>query len=143
MTIIRTQIMGSYYFFFENFLQQNYAYKFKKFIEISYFYRNLLLLIFENQTTTLFIYTSAYAQIFHATSYIIIQTHRLTLPLVQYHMRLKTVKYHLLSGSYLVIVPYKDNASLYCVLQNRHANHFSRCDRTLNLLIVDINFFDA
>ena len=31
--IIRTQIMGSYYFFSENFLQQNYAYKFKKFIK--------------------------------------------------------------------------------------------------------------
>ena len=29
MTIIRTQIMGSYYFFFENFLLLNYAYKFK------------------------------------------------------------------------------------------------------------------
>ena len=28
--------MGSYYFFFENFLQQNYAYKFEEFIEISY-----------------------------------------------------------------------------------------------------------
>ena len=26
--IIRTQIMGSYYFFLENFLLQNYAYKF-------------------------------------------------------------------------------------------------------------------
>ena len=61
----------------------------------------------------LIIYTSAYAQNLRATSYIIIQTHRLTLPLVQYHMRLKTVKYHLLSGSYLVIAPYKDNASLY------------------------------
>ena len=29
--------MGSYYFFFENFLQQNYAYKFKEFIKISYY----------------------------------------------------------------------------------------------------------
>ena len=28
--------MGSYYFFFENFLQLNYAYKFKEFIKISY-----------------------------------------------------------------------------------------------------------
>ncbi len=36
MTIIRTQIMGSYYFFFETFLQQNYAYKFFEFIKISY-----------------------------------------------------------------------------------------------------------
>lgn len=36
MTIIRTQIMGSYYFFFENFLQQNYTYKFKEFIKNSY-----------------------------------------------------------------------------------------------------------
>ena len=34
--IIRTQIMGSYYFFFETFLQQNYAYKFKEFIKNSY-----------------------------------------------------------------------------------------------------------
>ena len=36
MTIIRTQIMGSYYFFLENFLLQNYAYKFKEFIKNSY-----------------------------------------------------------------------------------------------------------
>ena len=28
--------MGSYYFFFENFLHQNYTYKFKEFINISY-----------------------------------------------------------------------------------------------------------
>ena len=28
--------MGSYYFFFENFLLQNYAYKFKEFIKNSY-----------------------------------------------------------------------------------------------------------
>ena len=28
--------MGSYYFFFEDFLQQNYAYKFKEFIKNSY-----------------------------------------------------------------------------------------------------------
>ena len=28
--------MGSYYFFFENFLQQNYAYQFFEFIKISY-----------------------------------------------------------------------------------------------------------
>ena len=34
--IIRTQIMGSYYFFLENFLLQNYAYKFFEFIKISY-----------------------------------------------------------------------------------------------------------
>ena len=34
--IIRTQIMGSYYFFLENFLLQNYAYKFKEFIKNSY-----------------------------------------------------------------------------------------------------------
>lgn len=61
------------------------------------------MLILDNQNTTLFIHASAYAQNLRATSYIIIQTHRLTLPLVQCHMRLKTVKYHLLSGSYLVI----------------------------------------
>ncbi len=36
MTIIRTQIMGSYYFFFENFSLQNCAYKFFEFIKISY-----------------------------------------------------------------------------------------------------------
>ena len=36
MTIIRTQIMGSYYFFLENFLLQNYAYKFEEFIKNSY-----------------------------------------------------------------------------------------------------------
>ena len=84
------------------------------------------MLIIENQNTTLFIYTSGYAQMLCATSYIIIKTHSLTLPLAQYHMRLKTVKDHRLNDSYLVIVHYKDNASLYCVLQNRHAYHFSR-----------------
>lgn len=34
MTIIRTQTMGSYYFFFENFLLLNCAYKFEEFIKI-------------------------------------------------------------------------------------------------------------
>ena len=29
--------MGSYYFFFENFSLQNYAYKFYEFIKISYY----------------------------------------------------------------------------------------------------------
>ena len=50
MTIIRTQIMGSYYFFFENFLQQNYAYNkyyftpaTQCFICNSYFSQNVIL----------------------------------------------------------------------------------------------------
>ena len=151
-TIIRTQIMGSYYFFFENFLQQNCAYKFFEFIKIcivgfmilklhpiyiyiclrTNFVRTPLFRILSKhkQKTALDEFSklapnaeSAVLLLLYFKIYLYIV---LTLPLVQYHMRLKTVKDHQLNDSYLVIVPYKDNASFYCVLQNRHANHFSR-----------------
>ena len=64
--IIRTQIMGSYYFFFENFLLQNYAYKFKEFIKTH-------IVAFVQLKRPLFIYTSAYTQILCVASFMLVK----------------------------------------------------------------------